>query len=149
MPPPVASLIVTLLLLAPGTHQHAQSGPVTTVLVNGTPVRPAQHRFVYRSSLTVGDVRLQDGSRGKPGCSKPLPARVPPSSCNPKTSMLTIVPRFDAPFGEQIASHDDSGGGTHPQLRLRLPRTGTYFITATTFGEGQALGRYSLDVDLR
>ena len=55
--------------------------------------------------------------------------------------------RQGAPFGAEVAKDDDSGGGTDVLIRLRLPNTGTYFVTATTFGEGQALGRYTLDLD--
>jgi hypothetical protein len=49
--------------------------------------------------------------------------------------------------GYQLARDDDSAGGRNAQIRYTLPNSGNYYITATSFGRGEALGRYELDLD--
>jgi hypothetical protein len=141
------ALAAAVALIAPTPAAHAQGAPVTTVNVNGTPVHPAQYGYIYNSSLTAGDVRLQDGSRGELWMFEGLAGECAAIIMNSTEFDAYLVLRAGAPFGESVAEDDDSGGGTDALIRVRLPRTGTYLVTATTFGEGQALGRYSLDVD--
>jgi hypothetical protein len=49
--------------------------------------------------------------------------------------------------GSQLASDDDSAGNRNARIRYTLPTSGRYYITASSFGRGEATGRYELDVE--
>jgi hypothetical protein len=49
--------------------------------------------------------------------------------------------------GSQLAKDDDSAGGRNAQIRYTLPSNGRYYITATSFGRGEALGAFELDLE--
>lgn len=141
------ALAATLLLGAPTPGAHAQNPPVTTVDVQGVPVHPAQYGFIYTSSLTTTDVLLQDGSRGELWMFDGTAGQCTEIIMRSSEFDAYLVLRQSAPFGAIVAEDDDSGGGTDALIRMRLPATDTYFITASSYSSGQVLGRYSLDLD--
>jgi hypothetical protein len=55
-----------------------------------------------------------------------------------------LVLRLGAPFGQQIAV---DGTGGQARIRSALPSSGTYYLTATSAGEGLQEGSYTLAID--
>jgi hypothetical protein len=140
-------LAAALLLGAAGGAAHAQGAPVTTVDVQGVPVHPVQYGFIYTSSLTTTDVLLQDGSRGELWMFEGTAGQCTEIIMKSSEFDAYLVLRQNAPFGAIVAEDDDSGGGTDALIRMRLPATDSYFVTASSYSSGQVLGRYTLDLD--
>jgi hypothetical protein len=141
------ALAAALLLGAPILDAHAQGAPVTTVDAQGVPVHPVQYGFIYNSSLTTTDVLLQDGSRGELWMFDGVAGQCTAIIMKSSEFDAYLVLRQSAPFGAIVAEDDDSAGGTDALIRVSLPATDTYFITASSYSSGQVLGRYSLDFD--
>jgi hypothetical protein len=141
------ALAAALLLGAPTLSARAQGAPVTTVTVQGVSVHPAQYGFIYNSSLTTTDTLLQDGSRGELWMFEGIAGQCTEIIMKSPDFDAYLVLRQNAPFGAMVSEDDDAAGGTDALIRVRLPETGTFFITATSYSSGQVLGRYSLDLD--
>jgi hypothetical protein len=121
----------------------------TVVQEDGASVTIAQIGTRTASSLgptNTANERLKDGSRGEAyrfegaqGDCVVITMRS--SDFDP---FLELRPQ---PFkGAILASDDDSAGGRNAQIRYTLPSTGRYYITATSFGQGEAMGQYELDL---
>jgi hypothetical protein len=136
-----------LLLGTRGEAVLGQGTAVPIVDVEGVPVYVAQYGWTYNSSLTTTSTPLQDGGRGELWMFEGLADEC--SEIIMRSSELDsyLVLRQNVPFGEIIAEDDDSGGGADALIRVRLPATDTYFITATSATSGQELGPYTLDLD--
>jgi hypothetical protein len=141
------ALAAAWLLGAPTPAAHAQGTPVPTVDVQGVSVYVAQYGWTYNSSLTTTSILLQDGSRAELWMFEGVADECTEIIMRSSEIDAYLVLRQNAPFGETIAEDDDSGGGSDAGIHVRLPATDTYFITATSAGSGQELGRYTLDLD--
>ena len=138
----ILALAAAAVLVGPAASVSAQ-----TTTVDGYSVYHTQYGRTHHRSLNGADIRLQDGSRGelfqfdgrRGDC-----ALVTMTSSNIDSY---LVLRSDRPFGPQISVDDDSGPALNSRIRVRLPRTGVYYITATSYGAGADYGQYSLMLD--
>ena len=148
---PLLAMVCALVLLTTAvTPVHAQGqglGPLgIPEIVEGVSTYHLRFDELYQTNLSPSDVALSDGSRAMLW---QFTARV--GECltfrmNSPDFDAYLLLRYGQPFGELIASDDDSGGGTNALLRVQLPRGGTYFLTATSAGSGASYGNYSLRV---
>ena len=140
------ALATALLLRSLGEAAYAQGTSVQIVDVQGVPVYVAQYGFTYNSSLTTTSM-LQDGGPGEVWMFEGLTDECSEIIMRSTEFDSYLVLRQNVPFGAIVSEDDDSGGGADALIRVRLPATDTYFITASSYSSGQVLGRYSLDFD--
>jgi hypothetical protein len=140
------ALAAAVLLGTPAPAAPAQGTPVQIVDVECVPVYVAQYGWTYNSSLTTTSTLLQDGRRGELWMFEGMADECAEIIMMSSEFDAYLHLRQSAPFGETVAEDDDSGGDADALVRVRLPATDTYFITATLAPSGQALGRYTLDL---
>jgi hypothetical protein len=137
----ILALALGVLLVSPAVTALAQE----TIIVDGFPTRRVAYGDAYNAALTVDDSQGLDGRRigfwtftgDADDC---VVIRMRSSAFAPYLRLVR-----DSPNGPAVK--EEGSRGAEASMRVALPRTGTYFITATSSGRGQALGDYTLSLD--
>jgi hypothetical protein len=144
----VATVLAGLLLAAPAVSAFAEE--VTVLTIEGVPVS-VTHLGTHNTSTihprNQDTVKLQDGSRGEIWGFEGRAGQCVDIKLSSDDFDPYLVLRFGAPFGEQVATDDDSGLGDSAHVHGNLPATGDYYITVTSSGAGEDDGKYALDVN--
>ena len=144
----LSSLLVGFLLMVPALTVFADE--VTVISIEGTPVSVTQvgtHNTSTLNPRNKDTVELHDGSRGEVWGLQGRAGQCVDINLSSPDFDPYLVLRFGAPFGEEIATDDDSGVSDSARLYGKLPRTGDYFITVTSSGPGEEEGKYALDIN--
>jgi hypothetical protein len=144
----LAMALAGLVLAAPAVNVYAEE--VTVLNIGGVPVsvtRVGTHNTSTLSARNGDTVKLNDGSRGEIWGFEGQAGQCVDINLSSPDFDPYLVLRFGAPFGEEVATDDDSGMGDSAHMHGRLPATGDYYITVTSSGSGEDDGKYSLDVN--
>jgi len=143
----MSAMLAGLLVAAPAATALAEE--VTVLNIGGVPVsvtRIGTHNTSSISPRNGDTVKLQDGSRGEIwGFEGQAGQCVDINLTSPDFDPYLVL-RFGEPFGEQVATDDDSGMGDSAHLHGRLPSTGDYYLMVTSSGAGEDDGKYTLDL---
>jgi hypothetical protein len=121
--------------------------PRRVIQIDDVPVTVARFNFQTVSSLRSSNpeaVQLRDGSLGEVWQLDAAQGDCVALTMRSDDFPPYLVLRLGEPFGQQIAA-DGTGGQAH--LRGPLPSSGTYYLTATSAGEGLQEGSYTLAID--
>jgi hypothetical protein len=146
----ILAVATAVLMAIPTASAFAETSTPAVIQEDGKSVTLARFGTRYTSSLSHANSvneRLTDGSRGEAfrfegGRGDCVQITMRSSEFD---AYLELV---SAPFGGNLlASDDDSAGGRNALIRYTLPSSGRYYITASSFGRGEALGRFELDLE--
>jgi hypothetical protein len=145
----VLALAAAVVMAIPTASAFAQSFTPTVVQEDGASVTVAPIGTRTASSLSPTNSvneRLSDGSRGEAFRLEGVQGDCVLITMRSSEFDPYLQVRSAPLKGAILASDDDSAGGRNAQIRYTLPSSGRYYITATSFGQGEATGRYELDL---
>ncbi len=123
------------------------AAPASVTRVENVPVTLARYNLQTTSSLRRSNpntVVLQDDSLGEVWQLDAAEGDCVVLTMRSDDFAPYLVLRLGAPFGQQIAT---DGTGGEAQIRGALPSGGTYYLTATSAGEGLQEGSYTLAIN--
>lgn len=140
-------LLALLLCSATALPLGAQSTGGPAVTVDGVAVRPVQYDNIYTSALTTSSTALRDGSRGELWMFEGRAGECVAIAMDSPVFDARIILRQGEPFGTLVAQVEE-GDDADASIRVVLPSTTTYYITATAAaGASPNLGAYELDLE--
>ncbi|MCC6175463.1 MAG: hypothetical protein IT305_09200 [Chloroflexi bacterium] len=144
-----AAVGATAVLIGVAGPAEIAQAALRTGTVDGTTVTYTSldtHNWSKLSPSNGDTVKLKDGSRGEVWAFDAHPGQCFTATMTSDDFHPFLVLRKNGPFGPELA-HDDSRTDNWAKIRGTAGNEGTYFVMATSSGEGEKIGNYTLDIE--